>query len=190
MINKTQGLKLRLLDLKNKKGNNMQKEIWKPAFGFESLYVVSNLGNIQSTTRYKKALKLYEDKDGYLYVKLYKNKKPNHILVHRIVAKTFIPNPLNKAAVNHIDFNKKNNCVDNLEWVTHKENILWSHSNHRYHKKGKTVYQYDINNNFIKKWNSIKEASEALNIQISNISYCCSNKRKTAGNFIWKLSKK
>ena len=62
------------------------------------------------------------DKDGYLRVGLSKHMKVRYFKVHRLVAETFIPNSENKPEVNHIDGNKKNNCVSNLEWVTSKEN--------------------------------------------------------------------
>ena len=102
-------------------------EIWKPVKEFEGLYEVSNLGQVRSLnykrTKGTKILKLVIDKDGYLRVNLYKNGKQYNKKVHRLVTAAFIPNPEGKTEVNHIDGNKTNNRVENLEWVTHSENI-------------------------------------------------------------------
>lgn len=108
-------------------------EIWKPVKGYEKSYIVSNFGNVMSIPReYKskdgkvfyvdgKTLKKHDDTRGYDRVQLGKHKKER---VHRIVANAFIPNPMNLSEVNHKDGNKKNNNVENLEWISHKGNVL------------------------------------------------------------------
>ena len=97
-------------------------EIWRKIEGFEN-YEVSNLGNVRSLKNKKvKILKLIKRETGYIFINLYKNKKIHHKSVHRLVASTFIPNPQNKSQVNHIDGDKTNNKVENLEWCTAKEN--------------------------------------------------------------------
>ena len=99
------------------------KEIWKDIPYYEGIYQVSNKGNIKSFKCGKiKILKPFKSKDGYLSVKLTKNKKEKTLRVHRLVAQTFIPNPLNKLEVNHIGGCKHNNNLNNLEWVTREEN--------------------------------------------------------------------
>lgn len=106
------------------------KEIWKNVNEYEELYQVSNLGNVKrirfinfrSNYLKNKLLKPIKHKNGYLVVGLTKNGKTKIKAIHRLVAQTFIDNPKNKKYVNHIDGNKQNNKVDNLEWCTPSEN--------------------------------------------------------------------
>lgn len=118
----------------------MKNEIWKSVKGYESYYEVSNLGRIRTIERYiilpthkylkkQKLLTQYEDGRGYFHVKLYDGKgKPRSLTTHRIVATTFLNNPHNLLEINHIDHNKKNNNVDNLEWISRGDNIKHSYS--------------------------------------------------------------
>lgn len=98
-------------------------EIWKTITDYEGLYLVSNMGNVKSLKYNKiRILKIKTDSQGYKFVSLSKYGVVKHILVHRLVAQEFILNPFNKKEVNHKDFKRFNNCIENLEWVTAKEN--------------------------------------------------------------------
>ena len=104
----------------------MEEEIWKPIKDFEGYYEVSNIGRVRSLN-YKrtgkgKILKNIEDYKGYLEVVLTKNGKRKQFKVHRLVAEAFIPNPENKPCIDHINTVKSDNRVENLRWVTYKEN--------------------------------------------------------------------
>lgn len=100
------------------------KETWKSLDGLVKNgdnYEISDLGNVKNVTT-GKIRKNQIDKDGYLWVSLYKNNKPFNAKIHRLIALAFIPNPDNKPTVNHKDGNKKNNDISNLEWSTSSEN--------------------------------------------------------------------
>lgn len=100
------------------------QELFRNIEGYEGLYQVSNLGRVRSFKVYKggKVLTLVQRK-GYITVTLCKNGKSKIYSVHRLVAEAFIPNPDSMREVNHIDGNKLNNDVSNLEWCTHLENM-------------------------------------------------------------------
>ena len=99
----------------------MLNSIKKPIQGYEGIYWIDNLGNIYNS---RKQLKTYFTKTNYECIKLVKDGVRHNHSIHRLVAETFIPNPYNKPEVNHIDGNKSNNSIDNLEWVTPSENKL------------------------------------------------------------------
>lgn len=92
---------------------------WKNIVGYDK-YQISDSGIVKS---YDKRLKFGNNGRGYLFVNLSLNSKTKQFYIHRLVATHFIPNPQNKKEVNHIDGNKSNNCIENLEWVSRKENI-------------------------------------------------------------------
>jgi hypothetical protein len=129
---------------------------------------------------------LCPDKNGYLEVVLYaKNGKRKKEKVHRLVALAFLDNPENKPQVNHKDENPANNYLDNLEWVTAKENINYGTRTARAAKgNSKPVYCVELD----KVFPSGAKAKEELGINNSHITACCKGIRKTAGGYHWEYS--
>lgn len=177
-----------------------EEEIWKPIPEYEGLYEVSNKGRVKSLERdmIRKNSRKYHVKerilkgtlrDGYIYVNLYGPKR-----VHRLVAEAFIPNPENKSQVNHKDEDKTNNCVENLEWMTAKENLNYGTRNERAGKaiakaQSKTVAQYSKDGELLKVWSSVKEAACQHGLGHGNIIKVIQGKYKTCGGFVWKYVK-
>lgn len=106
------------------------EESWKDVLGYEGCYQISSFGRLMGFPRHNWKVggirKWFKMKNGYLVYSLHKDGVHIKILVHRLVAKTFIPNPENKPEVNHLDGNKENNHVSNLEWATPSENMKHS----------------------------------------------------------------
>lgn len=184
---------------------------WKDIEGFEGLYQVSNLGNIKSLERTvirkngrpyfakEKECRCHPDGSGYLMAFLSKDGKLSRFKVHRLVASAFIPNLGNKPQVNHKDGNKKNNSVENLEWVTNSENIAHAYRNGLKHcniKKirekamKKAILKCDLNGNELERFESIKEASRKTKINSGNISSVAIKRKgfKTAGGYVWRFA--
>lgn len=174
------------------------QEIWKDIEGFNGFYQVSNLGNVKSYKQNKiKYLNKRITPKGYIEFKLTKNGKSNYYKAHRLVAQAFIPNPNNLPQVNHIDCNKQNNCIDNLEWCTNSENQIHAYKNGLQPKRCglnssrcRAVNQYTITGEFIKHWDYIKQASDALNIPHNYIVRCCRGVYKTTQGFIFRYANK
>jgi len=108
-------------------------EVWKDIKGFEGCYQVSSLGRVKSLARNgspygENIRKLSHTKDGYLKIRLLGNGKDITTRVHRLVAEAFIENPDNKETVNHIDGNKENNSVENLEWSDRHEQLYHAYN--------------------------------------------------------------
>lgn len=179
------------------------EEIWKDIKSYEGLYQVSNLGKVRSFprkgTHTKKIhiLKSGKNHKGYLYVVLTNKYKKKTISIHRLVAQAFIPNPNNLPQVNHIDGDKLNNCVENLEWITNYDNMkhamklglrdkIYKHG--KEHFKSVIVNQYDLNNNFIKQWYCVRDIERELGFDNRNVCACCRGKRPTAYGYKWKYN--
>lgn len=175
------------------------KEIWRNIKGYDGLYIVSNCGRVK--TLHKKGsyphnkdgiLKNNLAKNGYYMVALCKNGKIERVLVHRLVATTFIPNPNNYPVVNHIDENKLNNNVANLEWTTQRLNNIHS-KNHikmkaaAVKKQQKAVLMYDRNGQFVCEFESATIAAKAIGSYQQLVSLCCYGKLKFTKGYTFKF---
>lgn len=189
----------------------MKKEYWRPVLGYEGLYEVSNLGRVKSFDTYRKGkngsirickgkiLKLCTDKYGYLLVNLYKNGKLKTFKVHKLVAEAFleIPEELKHLKgtrylqVNHKDEDKTNNNVNNLEFCSAKYNTNFGTRNKRISDKNtngkcsKKVYQYTLDGQFVREWESTAECGRN-GFNQGHVTSCCRGKLKKYKDFIWK----
>lgn len=182
------------------------EEIWKDVPDYEGIYLISTLGNVKSLDReiYEKDgtkrplkgkfIKSQKTGNGYKFVCLYKNGVGKMAMIHRLVAKAFIPNPENKKEVNHKDGVKTNNVLSNLEWATRAENQLHSHrtkllimpkgSENKFSKK---FGQYDKTGQLIKVWVGIKATARELNINASWLSSALNGREQTLHGYVWKF---
>nr|UVX78837.1 MAG: zinc-binding loop region of homing endonuclease [Bacteriophage sp.] len=169
------------------------EEIWKDISGYEGKYQVSNFGRIKNSKGL--ILKTIKDKDSYLTINLYKNRKIKTFKIHRLVAEAFISNPNNYPCVNHKDENKENNCIENIEWCNHKYNSNYGTVIERRvkntdwkqiaEKQSKTVLQFKKDGDFVKEWLSTQECGRN-GFDSGAVSSCCNGKRKSHKGFIWK----
>lgn len=184
------------------------EEIWKEIKGYPN-YQVSNMGRVKSlgkskTWKTERIRKAKIGSNGYISIDLWKNGKEKRFSVHRLVAEAFIPNPNNLPQVNHKDENKQNNCAENLEWCSAEYNINYGTHNERVlehlykpmlgkfgklHPNSKPIYQFSLEGNLIKMFESTREVERELGYRNSNISTCARGKSKTAYGFIWKYEK-
>lgn len=170
------------------------EEIWKDVVGYENLYQVSNLGNVKSLCgKTPHLMKPQQNQYGYLHIGLRICNKHKNFDVHRLVAQAFIPNPNNLPCINHIDENKSNNNVENLEWCTYYYNNHYVTARERQGNKlinrkdeSKPVLQFDKNGNFINEYPSIMDAERKTGIKNSSIGSMLKCRYKTAGGYIWK----
>lgn len=178
-------------------------EIFKPVPSYEGLYEVSNYGRIRTIKRQGTDSRIRSttlDRTGYLRVALLKHGISKSYAVHRLVCMAFLDNPESKRTVNHIDGNKQNNILSNLEWMTHSENHKHSYDNlgRKTHMEGK----YGVLHHNAKKvyatnkltgvcicFTSLTEAATATGCNIPHISSCCTGARKSHGGYFWTFNK-
>lgn len=138
--------------------------------GFEN-YIICTDGTVHNKKGHN--ISRWKDNVGYLQVKLSKEGKWYYKRVHRLVAEAFIPNPHNLKQVNHIDGDKTNNEVSNLEWIDNKNNTQHGYDNNLYHSKHRNIKieVYDkITHQLINTYKSIRETANELNINRKTLS--------------------
>ena len=177
----------------------MKEEVWKPVKGFES-YEVSSLGRVRSIDRVVGTRKLKgkmlspfdNGRSGYLEVILSVDGKRFPRLIHRLVAKAFLPNPNNHRQVNHIDEDKRNNVVSNLEWCDALYNNNYGSAIERSRKKksfkvGKFEKDSDL---LLEVFDSTHDVERKTGYKQPSIYRCCNGKQNTAYGFKWRYIKK
>lgn len=163
-------------------------ETWKDVVGYEGFYKVSNKGNVYSVERKNslgnkcggRTLKPITNKDGYIYIGLYKGGIRKRKRLHRLVAETFLPNPNNYPEINHRDEDKANNNVENLEWCTRGHNVNYGTRNKQVGKKlSKKVRAVNIKTGEVLIFNSTQEARNEG--YLSSVSLACRGVHKNGG---------
>ena len=157
-------------------------EIWKDIKDYEGIYQVSNFGRVKRVET-DRILKGYKRTDGYLGLRLSKNKIVYNELIHRLVAQAFIPNPENKPQVNHIDEDKTNNKLSNLEWSTAKENSNYGTRNERI---SKSIIATNLKTDESTDFNSGKECARQLGLSPGNITNVLKGRYKQTGGYTFK----
>lgn len=178
-------------------------EIWKPVKGYEDKYEVSNKGNVRSlnwkNTGAIRLLYLKHHPSGYRQVQLFGDGGSKMVCVHRLVAEAFIPNPDSLPQVNHLDYDRTNNRVENLEWCTHSHNMKhsWLNKNRKQRtswrrkwRKNSTenIIQFTKDGEFVKVWETCISIKHELGYNQTSIWECCDGKRKTAYGYLWRYA--
>lgn len=178
-------------------------EKWLPVPGYEGLYEVSDCGQVKSLnynhTGLPKILAPKSHKNGYNTVMLCNKTEHKNKSIHVLVASAFLPNPENLPCVNHIDGNKKNNRIDNLEWISRSGNTrhaiatgLRADSNMRgktgkLNPLSKPVAQYTKSGDFVRLWSGYSEAARAYNCKPCTIINCAKGRIKSCKGYVWKI---
>lgn len=172
------------------------EQIWKDIDG-ASLYKVSSNGDVMNK-KTGKLRKWQNNGNGYFFVNLITdNGSKKNYYIHRLVAQAFIPNPLGLPEVNHKDEDKSNNIVENLEWITKKDNNNYgtkvarttkSRNNKCCLNAEKPVICKNNKNEIVAVFNSIQEAARLTSVYRRNIQSCLRGDRKTAGGYTWEAA--
>ena len=162
----------------------------KEVEGFGGRYMVSPEGKVFSKVK-GKIKESFISKTGYERVTLWYHGKQKKFSVHRLVAMAYIPNPNNYPMVNHIDGNKLNNNVSNLEWCDCSMNVQHAYRTGLIHPHTTRVRQLTLDGKLIREWESVKAACDEYNLNHANIVTICNGKtnRKQSGGFRWEYAR-
>lgn len=165
----------------------MKAEQWKAIDGFEN-YEVSDLGRVRNT-KTGRIKKNFLNINGYYYAQLFYDGGVHPTLVHRLVAKAFVPNPEHLAEVNHLDENKTNNAASNLEWCSRAYNMKYSGKHRVGTKKPKQIAVRSIApNGTVTAYRSLSHAAKSLGISPGPIWQVINGNRRTAGGLKWEVA--
>lgn len=154
-------------------------EIFKPIKGFESLYEISSKGSVKSLKKNIILKKRFQSNKTYEIVTLCKKAKHSTFRVHRVVAETFIPNPLGLEQVNHKDCNKLNNSADNLEWCSRSDNMIHAFKNGLLDNRPKKLSREQISKIFeCDKVMKRKDIAVKFNVSKAHITNILKGKRR------------
>lgn len=173
-------------------------EEWKYIEGYENLYLISNKGTIKKCETFikkingkiviikEKILKPSITRKGYQVVGLSKEKNSRTFLVHRLVAKMFLPNPNNLPQINHKNEVKTDNRIENLEWCDASYNNNYGKHNERSAtSRSKPVFSVDKITNEIIRYKSLRDAERKSGIDHSIIRRCCNGLMKCSNGKFW-----
>lgn len=168
-----------------------EKEIWKDIEDYKGLYQVSNLGRVRSLERVdsnghsvkEKVLASFPNRNGYLKVNLYRDRNIKQVSVHRLVAAAFLDNPDNLPEVNHIDEDKGNNLVENLEWCTASYNTNYGTRNERAAKANEQAIYVITDSGHRYYFDSARKAAEIIGLKVCSVSDCLHGRQKTHRGF-------
>lgn len=161
-------------------------ETFKDIEGTNGKYQIGNLGTVKSFKRNPSTnVRLQKHSQGYLTFTVCFKSKHKSFFHHRVMAEAFIPNPLNKPCVNHINGIKTDNRIENLEWSTYSENMQHALIN-KLNKSEKSVVQISLDGFILNEFESHGQASRNTGILQSNITRVVNGERNKAGGYIWR----
>ena len=172
------------------------KEIWKNVVGYEGLYQVSSLGRVRSLEHIdsnghpvkERVLASFSNRNGYRKVNLYRDRNRKQVSIHRLVAAAFLDNPDNLPEVNHIDEDKSNNAVSNLEYCRVLYNNTYGTRLERVAKALECPICAITSSGQRHYFDSVNEAARVLGLKRQGITNCLHGKRKHHGGFSFELA--
>lgn len=157
----------------------------KMIIGYEEYYTITDCGNVYSLRR-RKYMKNQKDKNGYYCINLAKNGNVKRFFIHTLVFLSFGGEIKSGYTVNHIDGNKENNNINNIECITLIENIKHAIDNGLIYSR--KVTKYTKSGTKIKTYKSMRKAARESNTYLANIHRCCNGINNTAGGYMWKYT--